>query len=219
MTDVKIPQSRTTKANRNYGRGLLVAAIVAAVVVAAGLLLLDRSGETELAAAADAPVDLAYQIVEARNAFDAQALAELLGSAEYVGHVGQDDLTGYVQWLEAFDWRIADPTCEQATDVLVACSYTLSNRLTRHAALEGEVDGTLSLNFESGALTLVSDEVVLSTSGYSSRAFSPFFDWVNQNHREAVEVMWDRSFGIAPRFTEESIRLFDDMLTEYTGTG
>ena len=215
MTDLKIPKSTTTEGSRTYGRGLLCAAVVAAVVVAAGLLLLDRSRETDLAAPADTPVDLAYRIVEARNAFDADALADLLGPAVY-GFGGPVDITGYTRWVEVYDWGLLDPTCEQSTDFLVVCSFTVSNRLTRYAGLEGEVGGTLSLRFESGAPTSAVETV--DTVVYSG-AFDPFVDWVNENHNDAVGVMWDMSIGVRPRLTEESIQLFDEMLTEYTGTG
>ena len=221
MTDTKIPTSKTREADRKPSRRLLVAAVVAIAVVAAGFMLLDGPGEeqTELAAPTDSPIDLAYRIVEARNAFDADALSDLIGPAEY-GFLGRTvDIIGFAGWAGAFDWRFVDSTCEQTTDSQVVCSYTVSNRLTRHAGLEGEVDGTLNLFFTAGALTSASESADLTTSGYANRAFGPFFEWVGQNHGEAVEVMWDTSLGAVPRLTEESVRLFDEMLTEYTGEG
>lgn len=221
MTDVKIPQSRIAQADRRPSRGLLVASVVALAIVVAGFVLLDGPGDreqTELAAPVDTPVDLAYRIIEARNAFDADALADVLGSALYEGNRELDELIPLMQWREAYDWRLVDPTCEQTTVSSVVCSYTVTNRLTRHAGLEGEVDGTMYLIYTSGALSSVSEE--FNIGQYSTRAFEPFRSWVNQNHGGAAEKMWDTSLGaISPQLTDESIRLFDEMLTEYTGEG
>lgn len=218
MTDVKIPRNRADRADRWPNRERFAAAVIGAIVVAVGLLLLARPGEVEqaeLAAPPDTPVDLAYRIVDARNAFDAEAVTALLGSAEY-GFGGPVDLTGFAQWVEVYDWRLIDPTCEQTTNSQVVCSYTVSNVLTRHAGLEGEVDGTLRLFFSSGQLSSASETV---DTGVYSRAFDPFFDWVSRNHGEDVDVLWDTSLGIRPRLNDESIRLFDQMLTEYMVQG
>ena len=164
------------------------------------------------------PVGVARRYLTLRNSFDSQALAEMVGPGNFraSGRVlRQAELPFYFDWLKVFDWRLADPDCEPEGLDSVTCSYSLTNRLTRHEGINKL--GTTTIKVEAGRVSATDDPFDVKT--YDQDFFAPFYSWVRQNHPDSFDTMWLEFGGEAtPRYSADSLLLFEELLAEYTGS-
>lgn len=164
------------------------------------------------------PVQVAQRYLTIRNRFDSQALAEIVGPGNFraSGRVlRRAELPYYFDWLKVFEWQLADPDCEPAGVDSVTCSYSLTNRLTRHEGIDEP--GTITIKVEAGRVSATDDPFDVKT--YDQDFFSPFYNWVRENHPDSFDTMWLEFGGEAsPRYSTKSLQLFEDLLTEYTGS-
>lgn len=164
------------------------------------------------------PVGVAQRYLTLRNSFDSQALAAIVGPGNFraSGRVlRQAELPFYFDWLKIFDWQLADPDCEPAGLDSVTCSYSLTNRLTRHEGINKL--GTTTIKVEAGRVSATDDPFDVKT--YDQDFFAPFYSWVRQNHPDSFDTMWLEFGGEAtPRYSADSLLLFEELLTEYTGS-
>ena len=164
------------------------------------------------------PLGVAGRYLTLRNRFDFPAMAEILGPGNFrvSGRVfRQAEMPSYFEWLQVFDWQLADPECQPEGPGSVTCSYSLTNRLTRHEGIDKP--GTITVRVEAGQVTATDDPFDVKT--YGQDFFAPFYEWAKENHPGSFNTMWLEFGGEAsPRYSDESIRLFDELLTEYTGS-
>lgn len=127
------------------------------------------------------------------------------------GALPADELPSLMAWYDAFGWRWEDASCGPTTTG-VRCELSERNRLTDVSGAQRPA--TVTLAMVDGQVDSVTVTAVLAD--YRVTAFQPFLRWVRLNHPDDEARMWFD--GGVPVLTAESVALFDQYLTEHTGS-
>jgi hypothetical protein len=176
--------------------------------------------------ATDTAADVAQGFVEAYGAFDGErAMTYLADDADIMGLLKEynEELEGTVEqlppvlaWLEASGHQQMLDSCGErsrsAAGIVVRCTYDFhglgSDELGR-----GPFHGSFfDLTVRDGEIVRAAGNVEISE--FSPQMWEPFFYWMDANHPADAEVMYIPS-GNGARFTEESIRLWEQHIQEY----
>jgi hypothetical protein len=176
--------------------------------------------------AADPAVDVAQGFVDAYGAFDTErAMTYLADAADVRGLVRayneelegtMDQLPLVLAWLEAIGHeQMLDSCAEQsssAAGLVLRCTYDFHSFGSDERGLGPYHGSFFDLTVRDGEIVRAAGNVEISE--FSPQMWEPFFYWMDANHPDDAEVMYIPS-GNGARFTEESIRLWEQHIREY----
>jgi hypothetical protein len=238
------PTPTPTEPSGGRRRTIILAAAAAAVVVVVGAVVLATRGDDDTAPitnrplptnqpsvstevvqdTGDAAVEVAQGFVAAYGALDAdQAVTYLADDADITGMIEEynvqgnlDQLPLVLAWLEAIDYQQMLRSCEEqsrsADGIVLHCTYDFHSMGSDELGLGPYAGSFFDLTVRDGEIVRAAGEVDISES--SPQTWEPFFDWMDANHPTDVAVMYLPSRNAA-RFTEESIRLWEQRTREY----
>jgi hypothetical protein len=155
---------------------------------------------------------VATAFIAAAAAHDKEAAAELL-APEYATP-GFDDMAAW-DHDRAIGWTFDVQDCEVMTgaegSTPVDCTVLVETDLTRALGLEPATGTYRVVVNESGQIT-VSSWTLLDQGGLPA-AWIEFQNWMEENHPDDIEVMYDPAGGAS--FSEESVALWDQYNDEY----
>ena len=114
-------------------------------------------------------------------------------------------------WMEAFDWRWDDAECEPFTGGRVACEIRIRNRLTDFSGVD--YLALAVFGFVDDRIATVT-HFTRSSRSYSSAAFQPYAQWMEEHHPDDVSRLWSDQ---GPHLNAETAAIMDARLTEYVG--
>lgn len=122
-----------------------------------------------------------------------------------------EDMPAHITALEAWDWVWDEVACEpQSVDADVRCEVAVRNRLTDLTGTE--LAGYSLFTMNDGKIDRVLVEV--DFSDYSPNAFRPFTTWLEDNHSDDYQTIFEGENNTFHQ-TTESAALLDQRLTEY----
>jgi hypothetical protein len=170
---------------------------------------------------------LGDQFMSARADYDWETLVDLLdpdatfGDSELAQSVVEYRLQS--EWERIVDWQFLDPSCTAGTTQRVVCSYSVQDAFNE-AAGQGPFPGNSFLFvIEDGKIASVSHILTVDEEFFRANEVQ-FYSWVRANHPDDLNRMLDgdRLMGGAIRtfvkLTDESMRLWDDHVSEYLAT-
>lgn len=226
MTSIESNKPDSTPIARR--RRVIIGAAAAVAVVVLGILLLPRMRDG--APVADAPptaVEVATAFVEAYVSFDVDLASRYLAADVDLSQLdgGQQWRLGN-RWLQATGPEFLVGACEElgnsATATSVRCPFDFYGLRSNEIGLGPYSGSYFDLTLEDGEVTSVALRWAYMNNGYSQEMWKPFADWVATNHPEDLLTMYTGGIS-SPRWTEESIDLWEQRLREYvaevTGQG
>ena len=235
-------EATPTRPPNRHRPWIITAAAAAAVVVVGVVLLTVRDDETD-SATDEAPVPtpgavettnetaeaIAQGFVEAYGAFDVdRAITYLADDADITGLIDgftTDEVRGTVDearllssLFEAMSLRQTLDSCDEvsssAIDTSVRCTFEFQSLRSDELGLGPFNDGSyFDLTVRDGAI------VRASLGPPSQQAYvqvwSPFADWMEENHPQDAAVMYDSPDASGIRLAEEAIPLWEQHTQEY----
>jgi hypothetical protein len=207
--------SRTETQPSTSRRWPWIGAVAAAITLLIGGVVLLARDDTPDSVVSQDGTEAAHGFIAAFNDRDLTAMEAVstdgltIDSALTVSALSVEEFEPLLAWLEAFDWRWEDATCEiGSVGAEVYCEMFERNRLTDLTGAERPA--RVEFTMRNGAVETV--DVNADLSDYSETAFNPFRAWVRNNHPDDAALMWTMN---VPVLTTESAVLFDKYLTEY----
>jgi len=209
MTITESPQTESPTPPRRRWAMAGAAATVTALVIGLVALLARDDEPPGPAAAPPTDLDVAQQFMAAFNDRDLETMQATMGSDADFDGLPVAELPALVAYLEAWDWRWEEATCETSSvGPAVRCEFFDRNRLTDLTGAERP--GSAEFTMVDGKIDHV--EPGSDLSDYSPNAFEPFRSWVSSNHPEDARKIWDSGGRVV---TEETAALLEQVLTEY----
>ena len=143
-----------------------------------------------------------WEAVEAGDLDAALAHVDPTADSEAVTPFGRaGTLEGQFDWYEAVGWRWTLEKCVEGDTGTVECTATARNAWSD--ALEVEpVPGTFVVRFGEGGITEVVDQANSFLNQWSPLVFEVFASWVDTNHPEDAEIMFDFSVELNPEILD-----------------
>lgn len=99
-------------------------------------------------------------------------------------------LEGQFDWYDAVGWEWQLSTCEAETGAAPTCTVSASNAWSEALGIE-PIAGRFRVSFSDDGIIRVTDTSGSFSSRWSQQAFEPFASWVQENHPDDAEVMFD----------------------------
>lgn len=215
-------------------RPVLVAAVTAALLIltVGGVLLLGGGEEPEAPVITEpvepepvepepvepepgetSAIDLAVAYMEARNAYDAEAISELLADGVIFSEVVTNDpadLERLMAGEQIGGFQYSPFTCEPfPREGWVSCEYLADSRF-QQAVGYPPIEGGFLFATEDGHLTMVQNNWPFAE--FEANAHDPWLDWLRSEHPDVHRQIYDGEFVAV---TAETIELLDEYLTLY----
>jgi hypothetical protein len=180
--------------------------------------------EAEATAAAVA-VAVAEQFMEARNAYDGDAVRALVADDAAISKIYEwiaspDDYGLLTNYERAHGMRFLDSSCAAGSPGRVRCSYTLESDVTVALGV-GPYDASFLLEIADGVIQRVDHSRTADTGQvgtYFTDVKRGFGRWVSENHPDDTDLMYDPAAGnnvFPPFITAESVALWEQYIPEY----
>jgi hypothetical protein len=204
MVEVETFESAKERQGPKAGWVIGIAATVAAVMVAGSLLNREPSP-------AASPGDVATAFIAAASAQDREAAAELLAPEAFLGWVDMEAWEHDRAIGLSFDVQDCEVMGTVGGSTPVDCTTLVETDLTRALGLEPATGSYRVVVDESGQIVLA--ELNMIGLGGLPEAEDEFRTWVEANHPDDIEVMYDPDGS--NHFSLESVALWDQYVDEY----
>ncbi len=197
------------------GRGWLVGAAAAFVVVISAVVLFQMTGDSEVAS--QTPTEIADAYVEAYAAFDVEGVESMLAEdAEVLPWEAYEprDWKADLRYLEAAGFVLIPGECQELpgrTDGVVTCEYD-AHGLGSDQIGEGPFDGSVFRLVITDGL-VVSSDMGFNFNEFHGAMWSPFQTWIRESHPDDFAVLYVDE-GLS-RQTDEAIALWEQRVADY----
>lgn len=169
---------------------------------------------------------IGIQFMQARAAYDGDALVSLMASdaifseTEFAQAV--EELPLQAEWERALGWQYTDLSCSATSPSFVLCTYTIQAPLNERMGKGPYSGNSFSLVIEDGEIAQVTRN--LNTFEFYTDTEVQFFAWLSENYPDDFDIMnaGDRLLGgdypSFPHLTPESIQLWEERTAEYLAT-
>lgn len=208
-----------TQGRRDGGRGLLVAAAVAAVVIAIGIGAVFLSRGSQIAAA---PVERATAFWMAVSAGDRETAVSYLDPAAAAS--GEANIFGRAwifenqfDWYQATGWEWTLDQCVEIDDGDIECTVAARNDWSDAIGQEPVV-GVYVVEIGESGITAFIDKDENFRSQWIPQAFEVFARWVGTHHPADGAIMFNRALDL----NQEMLDLYEintDRFVETYPTG
>ena len=168
-------------------------------------------------------VETATAFLDAVAAHDVDRAASLLSDSALAELGGLTNLGLQFEWDRATGFQMLVTSCEPSTAspagvVTVTCAYDFEGIRSDEVGLGPFVGSTYMFRVQDGEIISLSDNIEVEANSFSPEVWEPFAAWVLENHPDDVTVMYNDSSQTDRRFTDESIRLWEQNSHEYVDT-
>lgn len=166
-------------------------------------------------------VGIGRAFVEALDSWDGEAAGALLADGavvEFLAATPEEMLT-LADWYRVTGSRTDVSVCRQLGDPsTVICSYTFENAWSEALGVGPYTRGnTFLFTIEDGQITELTNTI--TTNKFSPEVWEVFLAWVEDNHPEAVPIMFDRTGPEeVPIMTAEAIALWEQYTEEFVAS-
>jgi hypothetical protein len=204
----------------------LVAAV--AVTVTGGWLRVEKAGEPAQTNQAEA---VARKFVDAIGRFDADTAISYLApeagvEGDYIveGSAAAEQLRLSLAHDRAQGYKQTIIDCVQVGTSVpgwMAAGASISCRFDMQAIGSGEIglnpytDNTWRITVREGKIVWAHQDTADGTNGLDDQIWIPFGIWMHEHHPDDVLTMYTTDNSWAPRFTEDSNRLWEQRTAEY----
>lgn len=202
-----------TAGSPRRGAMVAMAAGFAVIVGVLGFALLTNEGTD-----AAAPLDVANAYIDARNAYDSDAVLALLADEPgqivetvFGGFTGPSDYPSMMEWQEIIGWQFDVQGCREPQPGVIVCDYLVDLDLSRAIDAAPE-EGVLRITVEDGEIQSIANNYVPDAA--LDNWYYSFLDWVEETHPQDAPGMSRDSDG-TPRFDPQSLERWARLVPEY----
>lgn len=165
---------------------------------------------------AQVAISLAQRFVEARDAWDGEAVRALVANDAVIDDFDVSNADDYLLGAEieqATGWRYLQPECTAIVPgppIQVSCTYTMQNAWSEALGVGPFTGSNFTFVIADGQIQQVTD--FFDFSEFDPQVYAFFQEWLTATHPNDVGVMYD---GGVFSLTPESIALFEHHTTEF----
>lgn len=209
--DVEIPGPAQPKRRRESLRPAI--AIGMMIAVAAVFVAIAGTRPTEVAS----PSQVAERFIEARNAYDADAVLSLLAPDSFIGA----EIHPFVKTTEDYPDLIAVERAEGRQMLVeecietpnvpgkMVCSYMVESDISRALGVGPFGGSRLNMVIEDGQIKSIYNR--FSYRSYNALAFEPYLEWLEKNHPGEIDIF----FGEAGLPASPWVDLWEQRIDEF----
>lgn len=195
-------ETKDRDVRRRFRMTRLAWAGLALTLVALGVVVFLTPGEPPIAAT---PVDHAtafwLAMVEGDRDFALSELDPTATPSEMNLFGRAHALAGQFDWYEAVDWHWDLDVCTRVEDRSVECVVSATNAWSDAIGL-GPVVGTYVLEFSEQGIVGIIDKANGFADRWGSQVFTPFAEWVQENHPSEASVMFAFENDVTPQILD-----------------
>lgn len=106
-------------------------------------------------------------------------------------------LDGQFDWYQSVDWEWTLEECVEGDSGAVECMTTARNAWSDALGVK-PVTGTFLIRFSENGITDITDKSDSFSSQWGPTVFAVFADWVDANHPDDAEMMFDFAQDVDP---------------------
>ena len=170
---------------------------------------------------AQVAIALSQRFVEARDAWDGEAVRALVADDAVIDDFdvsNPDDYLPLAENQQATGWRYLQPQCTTivpAPPIQVSCTYTMQNAWSQALGVGPFTGSNFTFVIADGQIQQITH--VFNFSQFSPQVYEVFLDWLTATHPNDEDVMFNSSSGNF-NVTPESIALFEHHTIEFVAS-